>query len=86
MSHPNLRYKSQKDYWSDHCKTFVKVYAFLVLLFGWIFESTVFGTFFWSLIVGLFVCGGGVYLTRENRLSDQEILTRIMSGAWAKWK
>lgn len=78
----NLKYTSKSEFWIGHSKSFSKVFVVLFIMFIWIFESTIFGSFFWSLIISGFICGFSVYLTSENLLQDEEVMKQILGDEW----
>lgn len=82
----NLKYKSKREFWNEHLKSFCKIFAGLFILFAWIFESTAFGSFFWAALLAMFIGGFSVYLTMENLLPDPEVMKRIFGGDWVQWK
>lgn len=82
----NLQYKSKREFWRGHTKSFAKVFVGLFIMFAWVFESTLFGAVFWSVMVGGFISGCSIYLSLEDLLPDQEVMKRILSGNWARWK
>lgn len=71
---------NKKDFWIGHAKSFGKVFAFFFVLFAWIFDASEFGVFFWATFFAAFFASGGIYLSIDNLITDEEVLARIYAG------
>lgn len=71
---------NKKDFWIDHAKSFGKVFLFFFVLFAWAFNASTFGVLFWATFFATFFTAGGVYLSIDNLLPDEEVLSRIYAG------
>lgn len=70
----------RREFWKNHGLRFFKLLLIFMIFFSWAFSSTAFGAIFWGFIFATLVTAGGIYLSWEDLLSDEEVLENIFSG------
>lgn len=71
----------RSDFARKNVRAFLWLWMLFFTFFALVFQADEFGSTFWATVITTFIVGTNVFVTWNDRLSDEEVMQKLNRGA-----